>query len=210
MKNRGMGIKHPKIRGEWVELRFMMRAIELELHLNKPWGEVMPYDFAVEHEGQFVRVQVKSTMFIDRGGYSCTVRGSNGPYEGDPFDYLAAYIFQEDLWYIIPAEMVVGQGSIALYPEGASEGEADRNPGVRGGGFGADFVEGADLATVVGREVVGARIVTRNGGADSVCRPFDSLRAGSPGIGRVPISEERWQNCRGQIQFAIQVQALEE
>ncbi len=117
MKNRGMGIKHPKIRGEWVELRFMMRAIELGLHLNKPWGEVMPYDFAVEHEGQFVRVQVKSTMFIDRGGYSCTVRGSNGPYEGDPFDYVAAYVFQEDLWYIIPAEMVVGQGSIALYPK---------------------------------------------------------------------------------------------
>jgi hypothetical protein len=26
MKNRGMKIKHPKIRGEWVELRFMMRA----------------------------------------------------------------------------------------------------------------------------------------------------------------------------------------
>jgi len=77
----------------------------------------MPYDFAVEHEGQFVRVQVKSTMFIDRGGYSCTVRGSNGPYEGDPFDYVAAYVFQEDLWYIIPAELVVGQGSIALYPK---------------------------------------------------------------------------------------------
>ncbi len=76
----------------------------------------MPYDFVVENEGQFVRVQVKSTMFKDRGGYSCTVRGSGGPYEGDPFDYLAAYVFQEDLWYIIPAEMVVGQGSIALYP----------------------------------------------------------------------------------------------
>lgn len=117
MRNRGMGIKHPKIRGEWVELRFMMRAIELGLHLNKPWGEVMPYDFAVEYKGQFVRVQVKSTMFIDRGGYSCTVRGSHGPYEGDPFEYLAAYVFQEDLWYIIPAEMVVGQGSIALYPK---------------------------------------------------------------------------------------------
>ena len=116
MRNRGMEIKHPKIRGEWVELRFMMRAIELGLHLNKPWGEVMPYDFAVEHEGQFVRVQVKSTMFKDRGGYSCTVRGSNGPYEGDPFEYLAAYVFQKDLWYIIPAGLVVGQGSIALYP----------------------------------------------------------------------------------------------
>jgi hypothetical protein len=117
MKNRGMEIKHPKLRGEWVELRFMLRAIELGLHLNKPWGEVVPYDFVVEHEGRFARVQVKSTMFADRGGYSCTVRGSDGPYEGDPFDYLAAYIFQEDLWYIIPAELVVGQGSIALYPE---------------------------------------------------------------------------------------------
>jgi hypothetical protein len=117
MKNRGMGIKHPKVRGEWVELRFMMRALELGLHLNKPWGEVMPYDLAVEDAGQFMRVQVKSTMFKDRGGYSCTVRGSDGPYEGDPFEYLAAYVFQEDLWYIIPAELVVGQGSIALYPK---------------------------------------------------------------------------------------------
>jgi len=117
MKNRGMGIKHPKVRGEWVELKFMMRAIELALHLNKPWGEVMPYDFVVEYRGRFVRVQVKSTMFLDRGGYSCTVRGCNRPYEGDPFDFLAAYIFQEDLWYIIPAELVVGQGSIALYPK---------------------------------------------------------------------------------------------
>jgi PD-(D/E)XK endonuclease len=94
----------------------MMRAMELGLHLSRPCGEVRPYDFAVEHEGRFVRVQVKSTMFVDRGGYSCTVRGSDGPYEGDPFDLLAAYIFQEDLWYIIPAELVVGQGSIALYP----------------------------------------------------------------------------------------------
>jgi hypothetical protein len=77
----------------------------------------MPYDFVVEYKGRFVRVQVKSTMFKDRGGYSCTVRGSDGPYQGDPFDYVAAYVFQEDLWYIIPAELVVGQGSIALYPK---------------------------------------------------------------------------------------------
>src|SRR5580698_10562139 len=79
---RGMGIKHAKVRGEWVELWFMLRAVELGLHLSKPWGEVMPYDFVVEHLGKFVRVQVKSTMFQDRGGYSCSVRGWNGPYQG--------------------------------------------------------------------------------------------------------------------------------
>lgn len=116
MRNRGMKIKHAKKRGEWVELKFMERAMELGLHLNKPWGEVMPYDFVIETNGRFVRVQVKSTMFVDRGGYSCTVRGCSGPYEGHPFEYVAAYIFQEDLWYIIPAELVVGQGSVALYP----------------------------------------------------------------------------------------------
>jgi hypothetical protein len=116
MKNDGMRIKHPKLRGEWAELRFMTRAAEHGLCVTKPWGETARYDFAVEHGGHFVRVQVKSTMFVDRGGYSCSVRGCSGPYEGDPFDYLAVYLIPEDLWYIIPAEKVRGQGSVALYP----------------------------------------------------------------------------------------------
>ncbi len=94
----------------------MAMAAEHGLQVTKPWGEMARYDFAVEYGGQFWRVQVKSTMFVDRGGYSCTVRGCRGPYEGDPFDFLAAYVIPEDLWYIIPAEKIRGQGSIALYP----------------------------------------------------------------------------------------------
>src|SRR5438093_444836 len=47
--------------------------------------------------------------------------GRNGrgrcPYEGDPFDFLAAYLIPVDMWYIIPAERFSGQGSIALYPQ---------------------------------------------------------------------------------------------
>ena len=66
MKNKGMKIKHPKLRGEWAELRFMTRAAEHGLCVTKPWGKTARYDFAVEHEGHFVRVQVKSTMFKDR------------------------------------------------------------------------------------------------------------------------------------------------
>ena len=94
----------------------MARAVERGLAVTRPHGDSKSYDVGVEHGGRFSRVQVKSTMFKDRGGYSCSVRGSDGPYQGDPFEYLAAYVFQEDLWYIIPAEIVVGQGSIALYP----------------------------------------------------------------------------------------------
>ena len=39
-----------------------------------------------------------------------------GPYEGDSFDFVAAYLIPKDLWYIIPEEMIRGQGSIAVYP----------------------------------------------------------------------------------------------
>jgi len=109
MKSRGMRIKLAKLRGEWAELQFMLRAIELGLKVSKPWGEATHYDCVVEDKGRLARVQVKSTMFKDRGGYSCTVRGSAGPYEGHPFEFLAAYVF--------PEELVIGHGSIALYPK---------------------------------------------------------------------------------------------
>jgi len=61
MKNKGIDIKHPKQRGEWAELRFMARAAEHGLCVTKPWGDSARYDFAVEHNGHFLRVQVKST-----------------------------------------------------------------------------------------------------------------------------------------------------
>ncbi len=117
MKNKGAGIKHPKLRGEWAELCFMVRAAENGLMVNKPLGETAHYDFVLESGKHFVRVQVKSTIFKDGGGYSCTVRGCRGPYIGDVFDFVAAYLILEDLWYIIPAEMIRGQGSVALYPK---------------------------------------------------------------------------------------------
>ena len=116
MKKHGERIKHPKLRGEWAELCFTMRAAEEGLSISKPWGEVAHYDFVVEASGRFLRVQVKSTMFVDRGGYSCSVRGASGPYVGDAFDFLAVYLIPEDLWYIVPGALVRGQGSIALYP----------------------------------------------------------------------------------------------
>ena len=116
MNELAMGIKHPKLRGEWAELRFMAAAAEHGLHVTKPWGETAQYDFAVENEGRFVRVQVKSTGFKDRGGYSCSVRASRGAYVGNAFDFLAAYVVPEDVWFIIPRDVVIGKRGIALYP----------------------------------------------------------------------------------------------
>ena len=109
VKSKGMGIKHPKLRGEWAELRFMARAAELGLQVTKPWGETARYDFAVEHDGGlYVTGEVHD---VSGGrGYSCTVRGCRGPYTGDPFDFVAAYLIPEDTWYIIPRKRFQGQG----------------------------------------------------------------------------------------------------
>ena len=78
MKNNGMKIKHPKLRGEWAEMCFMTRAAEHGLCVTRPWGEMSRYDFAVEYKAHFVRVQVKPTMFLDRGGIPLRCAGGGG------------------------------------------------------------------------------------------------------------------------------------
>lgn len=109
-------IKHAKRRGEWAEMRFMAMATENGIEVSKPYGEMARYDFVVEHEGKFARVQVKSTMYRNGRGYACTLRGWRGPYGRNEFDYVAAYLILEDLWYIVPVKDIRGQWTLSLSP----------------------------------------------------------------------------------------------
>lgn len=79
-------------------------------------GDSAQYDFAVEYGAGFARVQVKSTECRSPSGFVCTVRGSRGLYVGDPFDFVAAYVIPENVWYIIPVARVRGHGSVSLNP----------------------------------------------------------------------------------------------
>lgn len=108
-----------KRRGEWAELQFMARAAQHGLELVKPWGDSARYDIVVEIRGQFVRVQVKSTTALrPEGCYRCSVRGActSPPYKPGDFDFVAVYVIPEDLWYIIPAKLVLGKRkAVMLY-----------------------------------------------------------------------------------------------
>jgi hypothetical protein len=109
-----------KRRGEWAELQFMAKAAKLGLRISKPWGEFSRYDMAIETDGHFVRVQVKSTIQrSSEGCYICGVKPSttSKPYQRGEFDFLAAYVIAEDVWYIIPARLVVHgkRSGIRLY-----------------------------------------------------------------------------------------------
>ena len=63
MKNQGMYLRHPKVRGAWAEMCFMTRATELGFLVTKPWRDA-PYDLLTDHRGNYSRVQVKSTICV--------------------------------------------------------------------------------------------------------------------------------------------------
>jgi PD-(D/E)XK endonuclease len=104
-----------KLRGEWTEMRFMVRVAELGLPISKPWGDSRSFDFVVGWPRHFVAVQVKSTIFELEEGWMCGICSCGKPYPAGSFDFLAAYIVFEDAWYIIPEEKILGMRSVALH-----------------------------------------------------------------------------------------------
>jgi len=115
--NQGIDIQHHKLRGEWAELRFMARCAEHGLRIAKPWGDTSRYDFAIEHNGHFVRVQVKCTISKHGDSYKCFASSSNGVfYAANQVDFIAAYIIPADVWYIIPVAVTCTQQRIVLSP----------------------------------------------------------------------------------------------
>jgi len=97
--------------GEWAELQFMAKAATYGLRIAKAWGDSARYDVIVEGGGRLLRVQVKSTAYRSPNscGYVCSVHPNSKtrPYTRRQFDFLAAYVIPEDVWYIIPSRRVV-------------------------------------------------------------------------------------------------------
>jgi hypothetical protein len=104
-------IRHPKKRGEWVELLFMACAASLGFTVSKPWGDSARFDFIVTWRHTSNRIQVKSTQLFARGAYIAVItpyrRDRRGRYIPRPYtradiDFFAIYVIPKDTWYIIP------------------------------------------------------------------------------------------------------------
>jgi len=105
-----------KERGEWVELQFMAQAAKRRFAICKPWGDTRAYDVGIEHGGNFLRVQVKSTAHRRHAGYCCQLRPSPSrkqPYALKQIDLFAAYVIPVDVWYLIPAVLLLGSRQIS-------------------------------------------------------------------------------------------------
>jgi len=99
-----------KERGEWVELRFMTQAIEHGFKVSRPWGDSSAYDVGVESGSRVLKVQVKSTDCRTEFGYLCQFKPGPGtqPYTLEQIDFFAAYVISKDVWYLIPAMVLLG------------------------------------------------------------------------------------------------------
>jgi PD-(D/E)XK endonuclease len=101
-----------KERGEWVELQFMAAAAQRHFAVSKPWGDTRAYDVGIEHDENFLRVQVKSTTMRSGAGYLCQFMPNHRKkcdYSLDQVDLFAAYVIPEAAWYLIPAVLLLGK-----------------------------------------------------------------------------------------------------
>jgi hypothetical protein len=120
---------HNKHRGELAEFAFMRKAAGRGLAVAKPWGDSERYDFVVRVGKVFWRVQVKSVLpkSPQRTHYRISTTGSlKTTYSSDDIDFLVAYIFPEDTWYIFPASVVAKRKSLCVIPRSRSRFEIYR------------------------------------------------------------------------------------
>src|SRR5947208_4853917 len=106
-------------RGELAELAFMRKAASLGFAVAKPWGDSDRYDVVVRFESTFWPVQIKSVLGKSPSrGYYCvqTAHSRQHTYTAKDIDFLVAYIFAEDIWYVLPAHVVENKKSLCLTP----------------------------------------------------------------------------------------------
>jgi PD-(D/E)XK endonuclease len=98
--------------GEWAELQFMASAAQRGFTVCRPWGESAAYDVGVDHGPNFLRTQVKSTTNQVGRGYWCdfTRHYRKEAYTLAEVDMFAAYVIPENVWYVIPAAVLIRDG----------------------------------------------------------------------------------------------------
>jgi len=125
-KRRNPEKRNPKRMGELSQAAFLVKAQKLGFGLALPWGDSEKYDFIVwaRPEGRLLRVQVKATGRLNRGGYDVqpvySTRGEGKKtYTARDIDVLAAHVIagEKEVWYLLPVAAFEGVKSLRFFPD---------------------------------------------------------------------------------------------
>jgi hypothetical protein len=108
-----------KHRGDIAELAFMRKAATLGFAVAKPWGDSDRYDVVLRAGKIFWRVQIKSVWGTEptRPYYRVKTTGRRRTsYSAEEIDFLVAYIFPKDLWYVFPVALIEHRQILCLMP----------------------------------------------------------------------------------------------
>jgi hypothetical protein len=104
--------------GEIIELKFAVKAFERGINVSKPLLGDMPYDLILDHNGELLRIQIKSSNYNDYGYKVLTSHtGTKQPYTENEIDFFAIYIQPIKIWYLIPVDAIRGRKTIKIMPE---------------------------------------------------------------------------------------------
>jgi hypothetical protein len=110
------------LRGDLGEVAFVHKAMSLGFVVAKPYGHIHRYDFVVEGRTNLWRVQVKTCSCLQKGLYHLAVRrtlnSTKIAYTESELDFVAAYVFPEETWYVLPVREVAGRTTLSLRPKG--------------------------------------------------------------------------------------------
>lgn len=101
--------------GALAEIRFVERCLTKGIIPLKPVVEHNAgYDFVIETDEGFKKVQVKKTRIRKVGNYEGVAVGNPGKYIGkNSFDYMALVSFEFNTVWMLPAAQVNAKQSIA-------------------------------------------------------------------------------------------------
>lgn len=107
--------------GIFAESIFITKCLSRNIAINSPVADIHGYDFLLDMPSGFKKIQVKSVCrpCIKKHSYSVSIcRGfDKRSYTKGDYDYVAAYLIQDDIWYIIPFDEIGERITIRIFPK---------------------------------------------------------------------------------------------
>jgi hypothetical protein len=107
--------------GRIAEIKFSLKCLEKGFKVFEPLVDDFGVDFIIRQNNITKTIQVKSTKEPDKSNpntYKISIKrgAKNVSYDKKSFDYLAVYLFDRDLFYLIPLE-VASASCIRISPD---------------------------------------------------------------------------------------------